>query len=373
MARTYPSFHATGTIAIDPDPAQLLFDIIAGHLATFTTSGASTPAWEIWHTISANDLIYRSRGDRTLANGAGDAAIFLQLRWQSTTQVRVRVYQDYSPNDGAGSRFTNEQTISLSTSQVATYWIALNEYELATVINRSTTWDSFMAGMPFRSHIPLNHRGVAFTTGAVAPGASVSIPLDRDMTDSTFGGLQVNEQVWIYNVNTGGSEVLGSAIVELVTIDSITATEIVVSNVVGSFNSGAIVGLDPCPMYRCEAEISGTLPTMVNDINGAVASLSTGKLDRWRGTETSHDPAAGTGMVHGAARLLVSHTSAAAQPYRGTYTLIARCPDDGVTDSVDPTNFYRANFDDTKKFWAFPGLGNVSGFITIMGPLGEGF
>lgn len=381
MARGTPQFF-TGIVNSTQSNTILreMFTVLDTTIRAYQSNG--TDAWEAYETINATpgsqDIVYRSVGDRTLASGAGDAALFIRVTQQSTNDMRFLAYQDWSTASSTGSNVNaTSQTTWLNLNEVSgfQYWCFVNEYEYVLLIKQGNFWHYVHFGSPIRSHIPAAASGIAFTTAAATAGSNVTVNLDRDISssirDSTAtGGAQL---VWIYNL-TPAAAALRSATIELATVQTITSTSITFQSLSNSFDSGAIVGLDPSPMFVCREDIlshGGNIDVAqlwTNSIAGTYTSAGSQVSDYEYLLVGTGAPTA-TPSVNGitqAARAAFFPDQTGQVGFRGISQLIAFAR---LGYSLDG-DFFRPDFSTANQYVVFPSLTLVLGGPALM--LGPG-
>lgn len=150
---------------------ETLYAAIEGHLMQYQSAGVS--AWEQFDVITATaasrDVVFRSRGDRNLVSGAGDASLFVRMIKASAT-ISWTVYQDWTTSgSGAGKapgggNISGSRWAALDAEQNIQYWGVVNEYEFGLVIIQGGTPRALWFGSPQRTHVPVAGNGVGFTT-----------------------------------------------------------------------------------------------------------------------------------------------------------------------------------------------------------------
>jgi hypothetical protein len=334
MARGVPTY-TTGSLGVAASGAAQL-DAFLPIIETALTGYLSnaTQAWELYDDIDSalatRNRVYRSVGDRNLASGAGDAAIFGEIIRHTSTAFRVRNYQDWSTSgSGSGGRqsITASAASSTFTTAALTYFIFVNEYEFIVLYNQSTTWALIGWVSPIRTHIAASQRGVAFTTSLATAGSNVVVSIDRDITSS----IVVGQKVWAYNL-TPAAAALGSQNIQITTVEAVTASTITL-DLSENLVSGSIIGADPSPVYTFgTSSVSSTVgnPTLygVNSPTGEYTGQSgqaatfTPQLNFT--TEGEIDPQLGSNLYMGS-KAVIETTSVSSYPImpRGEPGLIA--------------------------------------------------
>lgn len=276
MARSTGTFF-TGTITGTNNVEDLQVELET-RIKAFQSNGGN--AWEEWDLITATagsrDVVFRSKGDRTLLSGAGDAHLLIRVSQTAATTIRFRAYQDWSNSSSTGSNeagstaTTNGSWTSLSATQDIEFWGISNEYEFTMVMVQGGTYRGISFGSPKRSHVPTLANGIAFTSNAETAGSSVVIELDRDIT----ANITVGQKIWIYNVTPNATS-LRAANLEIVTVDAKAAGSITVDALANSYDAGAIVGQDPSPMYLTTSQdLSFALCYFTNHADGSYESAT---------------------------------------------------------------------------------------------------
>lgn len=371
MARTTFNRYFETTIpaaTVGADPAGVLRAEIQTRLQAIQTNGVN--AWETWQTglsggnyfpgyTSVSGDIYRSLGDRTLNSGAGDAGIFMGIDAQTATALRFFVAHDYATT-GAGTRFASASGLhTLSSLQTSTDMFvagAVNEYEFVFIVNQGAQWKQLFGGSLLRTHVPGGHSGVAFTTAALTGGGGAqTVTLDRDLA----GNLQVGQPVWVYNQTPAGTARRATDI-ESVTVTAVGSSTVTVSPT-SSFDSGAILGLDPCPVYM------GHLVGTYNFTNRGDGTLNAGSGSPrpMSAVASNHNP--DQSGFHTVTRVQVSGPALNDQS-RGTASLLGMATTYGV-GANRPTDTVRADFNSSLQFAPFAALGQpYSTWSICIGP-----
>ena len=366
MARGTPSFFS-GTIASLPQGGVVtqLRAEIQTRLQAYQSN--STTAWETWDTIDATaanlDVVYRSVGDRNLVAGVGDAALFIKIDKFTTDSIEFNAYQDWSNLSSTGSRQAGSTQVrwnNVNDFSECRFWGLVNEYEFVMVVKQQQVWHYVHFGSPIRSHIPSTVNGIAFTTAAAAAGANVTVNLDRDISSAILDSGDTNgpQNIWIYNL-TPTATALRSATVNVTTVTTVTATNITLASLSDSFDSGAIVGLDPCPMFCGEDEIivaGGSVDITLyftNDVSGGYSS-STAQIADYEVASSQISAAAepsANGTLVGS-RALINADQFNQSGYRGVSELVAFVRTGALLD----TDFWRTDFTTAQQYMTFPSL-----------------
>ena len=280
MARSTGSYF-TGTIT-GTNNVEDLYSELETRIKAFQSNGQD--AWEEYDVVTATagsrDIVYKSLGDRTLNSGAGDAVLYLRLTQTSTSAMRFRGYQDWSDLDNAGSNecgstsTTNGGWSALSTTQDIEFWGVSNEYEFSIITLQGGTYRYASFGSPKRTHIPTAANGIAFASNSETAGSSVTVELDRDITSN----ITVGQKVWLYNITATGTS-LESATINTATVDAKAAGSITIDTLDNNIVAGAIVGLDPCPMYIITGTTSFSSVYCTNHANGTYEGAISNSAD----------------------------------------------------------------------------------------------
>jgi hypothetical protein len=251
MARGTPTYFS-GTVAGD-NQVQDFYTALKTRIEAYQSN--STDAWEEYDPISTSagsrDYVFRSLGDRTLASGAGDAALFLRMT-ETATYIDFRGYQDWSTNgSGSGAREAFSLSycrLTLNSTDTIAYWGVSNEYEFSLVLIQGGTHAFVSFGSPQRTHVPSDGNGICLLSSGASAGSSVVLSVDRDVSsDVGSGKLTVGQKVWVYNLTATG-DALETSTVEIVEVEAVTSNTVTVDSLASNKAAGAIVGLDPCPM-----------------------------------------------------------------------------------------------------------------------------
>lgn len=355
MARSAPTFNS-GTIS-GSNNVETLQTTLETEIKAFQSN--SGDAWEEYEVVTATagsrDVVFRSLGDRTLVSGAGDAGLFARVDQSAATTIRFRGYQDWSTNDTAGVRETTStqvQWASLSTTEDIDWFRCSNEYQCSIVIVQGSDEYYVSFGSPRRDEIPAAVDGIAFASNAeTTTGSNVVVELDRDISSN----IRVGQQVWIYNQTATGNAIEAEA-VQILEVAAIASGSITL-NLTASTAAGAIVGLDPSPMYMWGSTNSvvttmyftnkrdGTYTTHGNTAQPkSIHELNTS----W---EASTDP--GPDDLYLGSEFLVNMTTAPAGP-RGTLETIFNCSQGSQADNT--ADRMVANFSNSDRYQYFFGL-----------------
>lgn len=266
MARGTPTLVSgttTGTSTLDD-----FFAILVSTLTSYQSGGTS--AWVALDTISAGtDIVFQSLGDRSLVSGAGDANILARLDLLSAG-VRVQTYQDWTPASSTGNRETSSTSGNIgyasgyNNTGDLDYWIVLNDYECWFVMNQASNLRIVGFGSPLRAHIPAAVAGVAKSTNAVVAGSSVTISLDRDISSE----IVVGQTCWVQNVTDPSEGTLRDPAIDLATVEAVTSSSITLDTLVADYGVGALVGMDPCPVFQAAAVSSFNQIYLTNHADG---------------------------------------------------------------------------------------------------------
>ena len=259
MARGVPEAN-TGTIpAAVSGVREEFYTTIIDELAAYQSN--STDAWEVWDTVDATlgqrDIVYMSKGDRTLVGpGEGDARIYVRIQRRpdpslGLPEINFTMYQYWEPGAagynateylwGETSLMSHPGGITdLNDTDLVDWWRASNEYEFFFIANQGSKWMWVHFGQPDRAFVAPSYSGVCFTTGAETAGATVTVALDRDLGTTVTDG----QKLWIADVQGGTGDV------EIVTMTSYNAggPDMVIANLVNDYAAGAIIGWDPQPL-----------------------------------------------------------------------------------------------------------------------------
>ena len=343
----------------------------------------ATTAWETYDTIDATaanlDRVYLSVGDRTLASGAGDARLFIRIDKYGPDDIDFKAYQDWSDLSSTGSNeaflASNCRWSNVNDFSECRYFSMVNEYEFLFFIIQDNLWHSVHFGSPIRAHIPSNYRGIAFTTASATAGSSVTVNLDRDITATIQDNLSStgSQKIWIYN-QTPTSTALRSATIEIADVETIAAGSITFASLSNNFDSGAIVGLDPCPMFitaynniAFTTALNATLQ-FTNSVAGTWSAPSTQIADYELSGSTVIVPAAAPGYngdLYGCRALIVADQSGLGG-FRGVSEMIAFVR----SGSMLSGDFWRPNGVTANQYKVFPfmTLSGYTGWVFAIGP-----
>jgi hypothetical protein len=365
MARGTPTYFTgqiTGT-AVRND----FYAALRTQIGTYQSN--STNAWEEYEVLNSTpgtrDIVFRSLGDRTLVSGAGDAGLFVRLTEVTTLTIDIKVYQDWSTLDSAGAREASNTTYLRWTLPSNTadldYWGAQNEYEFALIARQSSTFRVLHFGSPQRTHVPSDGRGVGFTTGAATAGSSVVLSVDRNFSSS----LTVGQKIWIYNQTAAGNT-LESSTVEIVEVEAVSTSTVTIDTLAANKATGAIIGLDPCPMFGFFYLSTIGSYYMPNLSDGSDGTATTAGL-AWMSaliTEANHDPG-NSGLYHGLQGIMVNPATGKGDP-RGISELLTIWPEGTQVDEDRMLTDYAGSASGAWK--VFPSISGVAGWATAVGP-----
>jgi hypothetical protein len=370
MARGTPDYFTGSRLSVGDDTqTRNVITDIRTELNSYLSNG--TNAWELYDTLNGTppneDYVYRSVGDRSLVAGAGDAALFFQIEQDSVDDIAFSMWQDWSTTANNGSRqagSTSSRWLNIDPNAGYQYWGLVNEYEFVFLMKQAGAFHYLHIGSPIRSHIPTAANGIAFTTASAAAGASVTVNLDRDISANILDSGDANgpQQVWIYNLTPAGSA-LRSPTVEVAEVQTITGggtPSITFTNLSNSFDSGAIVGLDPCPSFVTEEEIltpGGNVDLTLyftNNVSGGFSSstVQTADYESFLGSVSPLQPAPSVAGLLQGSRVAVNADQAGQTGYRGTMELIAFVFPGDLLDG----DFFRANFQTASQYIVFPSI-----------------
>ena len=243
------------------DIVEGIFEAVVDLLESAVSNGVQ--AWELIDTINGTpgvrDVVYYSPGDRRLGGGDGDVDLFVRLTEGATT-IMVRAYQDWSTDSHSGSREAgatgngNSQWTSMSASTSVFFCGLANAYGLICGYRLSTTLQGRVLyfGNPIRVMVPPSRRGRGRLSAGVSSGAT-ALPVDRNLV----GQIQPGQKIWVYQTTPPGDSLV-SPTVDLLTIDSLSASQIVTTTGVSQdLAAKALVGFDPSACY-CGARVGGS-------------------------------------------------------------------------------------------------------------------
>jgi hypothetical protein len=271
MARSTGQFFYGSLPTAVSGQSAAIFNTLTSEFTAFLSGGVA--AWT-QNNVTSTDRVFISKGDRTLVSGAGDAHLVVQMTL-STNTLAFRTYQDWSTLSSTGTRVSvNSSTISttLSDTDAVSWWGVRNEYEITFVLLQGGPHRCFSFGSPMRSHIPAAASGIALTTASASTGSSITLSLDRDLT----GSIQVGQTIWVYDV-TPVATALRTDVTEVCTVTSVGPSTVTVQTLANNHQTGAIVGLDPSPMYLGQCSSTSGFQTVytTNRLNGAYGSATT--------------------------------------------------------------------------------------------------
>lgn len=364
--RSTPEYFS-GTIT-GSNVVQDLYTVMKSRLQQFQSN--SVDAWEEFDVVTATagsrNIVWRSKGDRTLVSGAGDARLFFRMT-EAATQFTFYVYQDWT-TDGSGSG-TNEVGLNnavtrwtgLSATSECDYWGVVNEYEFVMVVLTQGAYLFLWFGSPRRTYIPPNGQGIAFlgsgssapTTDGVSSITNVSgtATLVSDATPFAGGGGDVGRYIRIAGAtntdNDGDFLILTNASTSVVTYAT-TAGD-------GSSetSSPATLELDVTHSLDRDLSVSSPGPRMaagqktwiyeISVIGGTVADLTQA------GSVTTLD-SDGTPFVSGDTGKSITITGSTNPLNDGTFTVtyvdsntVTYTNASGVTDSSSPASWSLEN------------------------------
>lgn len=362
-AGTYFSGLITGTNNVEDFQTE-----IETRIKAFQSNGGD--AWEEYDVVNATagsrDVVFRSKGDRTLNSGAGDANLIMRVTQASTTSIRFRAYQDWSTLSSTGSReinstsSTNGAFTTLSASTDIEFFGISNEYEFTMVIVQggSYAWVSF--GSPKRTHVPNAANGIALTTAAETAGSNVVVNLDRDISSN----IAVGQKIWLQNVTATGNA-LESDTINIAEVTAVTSNSVTVDTLADNFASGALVGMDPSPM--CCNTGTTTVGTMyfTTESDGTYTGVVNQSYDTEplleAVAENANDPNP-NGLYIGC-QALFDNAGTTSGGFRGTPEFMTFW---SVGTQADQDRMI-ANFDNAQAYKVFPSIINAS-YALAVGP-----
>jgi hypothetical protein len=366
MARGTPTYFSgtiTGTNNVEDLVTQLETRIKA-------YQSNATDAWEEWDVVTATagsrDIVYRSIGDRTLTGG-GDASLFLRLTQTAATTIRIRGYQDWSTvsstghNEAGSTATTNGSWTALDATTDIDYFGVSNEYEFAFVMIQGGVIRGMFFGSPKRTHIPPAGDGIAYTSNAETAGASVVIEVDRDIT----ANITVGQKIWVYN-RTPTATALRADNINIGTVDAKAAGSITIDTLDNNIEAGAIIGLDPSPMYVTTCLLALGSLYFTHHAGGTYEGIASnvGQIEPMVEllTEATLDPHNATGLYHGSEAILDDDDPVNGGS-RGTPELMTWWPigTQANADRMIP------NYDTAQAYKVFPSILNGS-FCLAIGP-----
>jgi hypothetical protein len=156
-------------------------------------------------------------------------------------------------------------------------------------------------GSPIRNHIMPVSNGIARITGAVVAGANVVCQLDRNISAS----ILANQRCWIYDATQAAGVALPTDNAENQIATAVTANSITFGTLANNHAIGALVGIDPAPMYFAYAQ-GNSNPTvyfcsLANATYGGANNNNGNLVPQVSGIAVaSNNPASGTGQYVGA-------------------------------------------------------------------------
>lgn len=353
MVASIPGRFSTGTLLASANNAAQVIDVIRQELLAYTVNGL--PAWQTYQTIAsvdpARDFVMLSRGDPALL----DRWILIRLQRVNGSLLNVDPLLDWSTASSSGrNENVNQHTCGGGSIE---WWAQVNEYSGFFVFDFSGTSGLLFVyfGQPLRTHVPSNHQGTCFSTGAVTAGAGAVIPIDRNMTTN----LQVGEGVDIVPIASPGAALPSPFVPERVVISAVGPTSITVVNLANNQPANCIIGDDPCPTF---AKDGGTLTSAFFSLRRNVSVLTTYTHTiaiNFTTTlvEGDIDPEPG-GVWEGSLMMIQDATNG----FRGTLMNISAWGQDG-TQSLIPPRFWRHDHDDRQAWLQF----SVTSVISISG------
>ena len=452
---TYFSGTITGTNNIADLQTQL-----ETRIKSYQSNGVD--AWEEFDVIDAaeatRNVVFRSKGDRALISGAGDARLFVESD-RSTTTLEFRIHQDWTTNGaGSGSNTVGQggtdyrwQTLSDVTN--IDYFGIINEYEFVFIFVQGGVYYWVHFGSPRRTHIPTNGNGVAFTdassaapvtdtvtsitdaagtTTLVAAGTpfsttlnaeagrfiritvatnsenngdfeiltsqtdgktityanaagitegavaslelDVTHSLDRDVSATPANGkISVGQKIWLYEISdTAALKTPGNIICDVVAVSA--TPDVTTLGSAGAFTSGAIVGLDPSPMFILAGQgANDHESTHFTNFNDASYSSTIGQVYIIQPllallTEGNLDPGS-EGLYYGS-QCLIESTDASKGGTRGSPEFVTFWAIGTQADQDRMQVNYLTT--DAASYKVFPSINNNVGGINLAMGIGPG-
>lgn len=384
MARGTPSFASgSGASVLDNSQVTNIYNDLIAALTAYQNN--SQDAWEEIDVVNATsnrqEIVYQSRGDRTLGpSGEGDANLIIKVQQFSDTDIYFDAYQDWSTNSSTGSRNaggSSTRWTGIDENASYRYWYLSNEYEFVFLLKQEHVWYYVHFGSPIRRHIPSVAEGIAFTTASASSGSSVTVALDRDITASIVDSSDPNgpQRVWIYNVTPVGNALRAST-VDVTTVNAITSTTITFASLANNFDSGAIVGLDPSPMFLVALSgrsTGGSLDSALYFTNTTVGtytnvSTHTGDYENFLSPFGTPVTSPGfDGLLRGS-RAGIFFDQSGFQGFRGVSEVVAFVY---AGDLID-MDFWRPSYSTANQYMVFPSLSlgsaGVAAPVLAIGP-----
>lgn len=356
-----PTIQVGGTHQVEALTAK-----IVEKLTEYQSNGEQ--AWELAEDLGGSysgDKVFHSVGDRSLGAGAnkGDTDVWIRINHYSIDDIRVQAYQDWSPTSSSGYRetFSGGFAPNVGDYPAIFWWSVVNEYSIVFIFNQGGSWRLMRAGQVIR---PVSDKlnGVARITSQSGTGNGVVLGLDRDISNN----IQPGQIIWLVNQTPDGVA-LQSVAIDLVTVVSITASQMIVDGVVNTYAVGSLAGIDPMPTYANNAtNLSGFY--FVNGMSGLhtgpTGQVGTGfnpGLDMTR--EDQFDPG-----IDGLYRGFQPYVKMGVNPqgFRGKLEHMRFFTYGGQGDK----DLMRIDLDDLQKWKAFTpgGLTMQSGWVFAIGP-----
>jgi hypothetical protein len=366
MARGTPAYN-TGSIT-GTNNVQDLMSALETELKAYQSNAQD--AWEELQVLDATagqrDVVFRSRGDRTLVSGAGDAHLIARLAQVTATVLEFRAYQDWSTNDSAGARESTTTQLrwnSVSATEDIDWFRVSNEYEFVFVAVQGGDeyWVSF--GNPIRRHVPPSHRGIAkVSSAATSTGSNVVISIDRDISSL----IKVGAWVWAYNITADGN-VLESATIQLLPVVAVTASTITL-NITADLVVGSLIGMDPSFMHITSGlNVSDGVGYAPNTGAGLYVGAAQNSLDYTHlgrlVVEGGVDP--NPNDLYAGGRAMLVSLAGAEQSFRGISQIFGWAAQGAQASNL--TDRMEDNYDAAARWKYFPGLLDT-GWGLMIGP-----
>lgn len=267
---------------------------------------------------------------------------------------------------GADPRFASGGStahfITLTASVDIDIFGAVNEYEAWFVYRQGATQRFIAFGSPLAKLPPPGHRGVCFSTQAITgTGSAQTVTVDRDITSRIIS--DGTESVWIYNQTAAGNAREANTI-EIVTVSAASATTIDIDPS-GNFATGAIIGLDPCPVYINSSITGLTAFQFTTRRDGTLNSQTAVFEPDTQTTEASVDPDP-SGFESGVRGIFRNSSPAEGTP--GWPVPVAFWTENSSTPQDRPADENIDNFNPDQKWAPIDGFTPPLGYNLNFGP-----
>jgi hypothetical protein len=235
----YTEGFATGPGAMDSS-----FQALRAHL----TANGWTEHDVVSNTAGSRNIVFRGAA----LDATADIRPFVQFQQTGTTLIVWTGWADYDVSTHTGIAGCGGAAGTGIAASDATFPYAYRFDSMGGIIamRNAGVWARAYVGFVYRG-LDTDEQGITKSTGALTAGAT-SISVASDMT----GKLRVGQKVWVMNYSHSSASA-NAGKCEAVTVSSIASGSLGVSALVNSYDSGAVIGENVCPMVAGNGNNSG--------------------------------------------------------------------------------------------------------------------